>query len=395
MTIRRIGALWQVIGCTAVVAVGWGCQEKPGAAGRHGDAAAPPVAVTVEAMGTRGPPPPLPTTPTPATQPTQPTQAPPADPNTVAVRDSLGDVRDPDAGAQRALDAVRYESAEFEAHIERVPPGREGWGVSMAARPYASIEFPSPKPAGIKSQDTVRLWWYAARDAQGEVIDAPAVLVVHSMLPTMQIGKAIAASLANAGFHAFMMEMPGYGGRTGEIADPGVTALVHGTQAVADARRSRDVVLAMPRVKGRRVGIQGTSLGGFLAGNAAALDGAFDPVLLLLSGGDAAGVLRDGSRDAAVMRRNLALYGYEGDRLTAVLAAVEPLLLAHRLDAEKTWLWTAEDDRVVPRRNSDAFARAASLEGPHRVLMGGNHYTSMLALPRVVEQYVEILRERE
>ena len=311
------------------------------------------------------------------------------------VTDSLGALKDDSVATQRVLDGLAYEADVFTAVVNYVEPGREDWGIGSGPRPYAHVLFPSAKPAGIREQDTVRLWWYAARNESGEVVDAPAVLVIHSMLPTMQLGKATAVALSQRGFHTFMMEMPGYGSRRGRIDDPGVTALSHGPQAVADARRARDVVLAAPHVQGETVAIQGLSLGGFLASDAAAMDGAFEPVLLLLSGGDAAGVLRDGIRDAAVMRQHLAAHGYRGDRLDEILSRVEPLMLAHRLDPDRTWLWSAIDDRVVPTASSDAFAKAAGLDPSHHLKLGGNHYSSMFALPQVVGQFEQVLRGGE
>ena len=150
----------------------------------------------------------------------------------------------------------------------------------------ATLFFPSPHPSGEAAQDRVPIEWYAARDEQGEAIEAPAVLVVHSLHPAMPIGRAAARALAARGYHAFLIHLPGYGLRTEPDPGPiGVTALLHGTQAVADIRRARDALLALPNVRRCPVALVGVSLGGFAAATAAGLDPAFDPVMLVLAGG--------------------------------------------------------------------------------------------------------------
>jgi predicted peptidase len=81
-----------------------------------------------------------------------------------------------------------------------------------------------------------------------------------------------------------------------------------------------------------------------------------------------------------------------GDRLRASLWAIEPTRLAHRLDASRTWLFTAEQDRVVPLENAIALARAASLPATHHVRVRANHYTAVVYFPLILQQMGEIIR---
>ncbi|HEY0982530.1 MAG TPA: hypothetical protein VGE80_10415, partial [Schlesneria sp.] len=41
------------------------------------------------------------------------------------------------------------------------------------------VRFPSPRPSGIEVNDLVALEWYSAKNEKNEVIEAPAVIVVH------------------------------------------------------------------------------------------------------------------------------------------------------------------------------------------------------------------------
>lgn len=295
----------------------------------------------------------------------------------IAARDSLAVVPDDHAKTAAVLERLRYEPGAFEVTL-RLPGAGEDWD--------AVASFPSPKPSGRPGVDTVHLLWYAARDEGRRVVDAPAVLVVHTVHPQLLIAKMIARGLAAKGVHAFVVELPGYHGRqTDPPTDPRVAALTHATQGIADTRRALDAIRVIPHVASDDVAIAGPSLGGFVAAVAAGLDGAFGRVFLVMSGADCYGVLRDGRHDAAWVRMALERAGYKGEALRAMLEPVEPMNVAHRLPADRTWLVTARGDRVVPARYSDRLAEAIGLDDAHRVVIHGNHYTALVSLPRIVD----------
>lgn len=308
---------------------------------------------------------------------------------TFAVRDTLRveALADEDDHAAAALRAIAYEPREF--HVTLRPTPEETYD--------ALVTFPSPKPSGSDARDTVRLRWYAAGSDTGGVATAPAILIVHGLDPTLEAAQATARGLRARGVHAIIIELPGFGGRAADaFVFPGVPALEHAAQGLADIRRARDVVASLPRVTGPHVAIEGTSLGGFAAAGAASLDGAFDPVLLMNTGGDALGTIDRGGKDAAVLREALASAGYRGERLRGLVEPLEPTRLAHRLNPGRTWLWYAVDDRVVPPAAAGALAHAADLPADHVVRLEGNHYTSMLLLPAVLDEMVAVVRgERE
>ncbi|MFW6060683.1 MAG: alpha/beta hydrolase family protein [Phycisphaeraceae bacterium] len=301
---------------------------------------------------------------------------------TYDARDTLNAAADTAPAAQAILEAVTWEPADFTV---RVTPSSTG---DYAAR----VTFRSPMADDDDQRQLVWMRWYAARDGDGQLIEAPAVVVVHTLHPQMIIGSAIARSFAQQGLHAFLLEMPGYGARRDAGRVPGLVALDAGAQAVAEVRRARDAVAALPKVTDGAIALQGTSLGGFVAAVAGALDGAFEPVLLLLAGADGFDVLRNGAADAARLRELAHAAGHDDAALRDMLEPMDPRHVAHRLDARHTWLFSARDDRVVPRRNSDLLAEAIGLGDGHHVQLAGGHYTSLLLLPGLVPRMGRIIK---
>jgi len=301
--------------------------------------------------------------------------------NTFAAHDSLDVGHDDDPDARDCLDGLLWEPGPF---VVRLAAARDGHG-------DFTVWFPSPRPGAVRENDEVSLEWYLARNADGDPcpddVAAPACVVVHESGSGMPFGRMIARGLAARGVHACMIHLPFYGLRRPAAGRPGPDATFLALrQGVADVRRARDAVAALPGVDERRIGLQGTSLGGFVTATAGAIDGGFSQVFILLAGGDIAGVIANGRRDAAAVREQLAAAGLSEADVRAAVTAVEPLRLAHRLDPNRTWLYSALHDDVVPPRHSQLLAEAARLTGEHHVKLHANHYTGIVYLPLVLTQ---------
>ncbi len=289
---------------------------------------------------------------------------------------------DDNAQTRATLQRFAWEPVEFDVRCTATP------GLAYDAL----VRFASPVPSGERWVDEVVLQWYAARGEDGKAIEAPAVLMVHSLHPRMVIADQIARGFARRGLHAFVIQMPGYGlRRGGENQPPGVTALQHGRQAVADCLRARDAIRALPNISPRPIALQGTSLGGFVAATAGGIDPAFNPVVLFISGGDGYGTLTHGLHDALYLRQALERMGYRGDALRDLLEPVEPLRVAHRLNPQRTWLISASDDVTIPKASSDALARAAGLDNEHHLTLNATHYTIVVRLPAVTNYMADII----
>ena len=258
----------------------------------------------------------------------------------------------------------------------------------------AIVRFASPRPAGDVVNDLVALEWFSAKDADNQVIDAPAIVVIHESGSRMEVGRLIARALHAQGLHAFLMHLPTYGLRRPEPFTPKLELVSDVMkQGIVDARRARDAVAALPHVDARSISIQGTSLGGFVTATAAGLDRGFSTVHIMVSGGNLYELITNGKREAGKMREMLAEGGYTGEKLRQLVAPIEPLRLAHRFDRNTTWLYTAVNDQVVPPHHAEALCKAAGLDQDHEMKLPADHYSGIIYVPLVVIEIAKQIRQ--
>lgn len=308
-----------------------------------------------------------------------------APPKVFQAKDSLNPQADESSDARACLENLIWKAGEFKVTIE---PTTE-------SNIEAYIRFPSPKPNGVTQNDLVALEWYAAKNEAGEIIDAPAVVVVHESGSNMEVGRLFAQAFHVQGLHAFMIQLPFYGLRRPQGFKPdGRHVEPTMKQGIADVRRARDAVAVVPHVKSSNIALQGTSLGGFVASTTAGLDHGYDTVHIMLAGGDLYNMVLNGQREAGKLRDMLAQAGYEGDKMRDLFAQVEPLRLAHRLDPKTTWLYSATRDQVVPQAHSVKLAEAAKLPADHHLRMWADHYTGIVYMPVVIEKISKSILER-
>ena len=242
-----------------------------------------------------------------------------AEPLRFVAKDTLAPRDDKSPNAQACLDGLLWQPAPFEVTCEERerPRGRN------------LVRFPSPVSTDDEENDLVALDWYVARDAAGEPRTAPAVLVIHESGSDMTVGRMFAYCLHLKGIHAFMIHLPHYGERRTEQSnrDRAARLVPMVRQAVADVRRAYDAIAVLPHVASKRISIQGTSLGGFVASTAASLDGCFSEVFILLAGGDLHDVIANGQKDSAKIRDRLNAAGYTGQGLKDLLWQIEPTRL--------------------------------------------------------------------
>jgi dienelactone hydrolase len=209
----------------------------------------------------------------------------------------------------------------------------------------------------------------------------------------MPVGRLFARGVQAAGFHALMIHLPHYGARRTGDREPDAKQLFQLLrQAIADVRRARDAAVALPHVDPQHIAVQGTSLGGFVVATSASLDRGFQSVHIMLAGGNLYDVLMNGRRETAEARQRLEKQGLTGDKLKALLWRIEPTRIAHRLDPQRTWLYSADEDPVVPIANALALARAAGLDASHHIRVAANHHTAIIYFPVILQQLSDQLR---
>jgi hypothetical protein len=250
------------------------------------------------------------------------------------------------------------------------------------------VRFPSPLPQGNDDWDTAIMDWHFARDKAGRPCDGPAMIVLDILQGGNLIAGFIAKTLAKAGIHGLVLHLPQSGLRRKPREQMDWSAFLPSLrQGAADARRARDVVASLPTVTGA-ICLQGTSLGSFVATLAGAIDGAFDSLVLALSGGDVNSILTTGKMDAVRVRQSLRQAGYDDQKLKDWLWNIEPLRVAHQLDAKKTWLFSARHDQVVPAANTKKLADAIGLDWHHHRQLAGCHYTCIMGAHRFLKELV-------
>ena len=302
-----------------------------------------------------------------------------------AAQDTLDCGQEENGDAKECLANLRWEPAAFRVTLEAA---ESGCGSLL-------VRFPSPRPVGNAVNDLVAMEWFAARDEQGAICTAPAIVVVHESGRRMTVGRIVARGLNAAGFHAFLLHLPGFGARRVEpIEKDRVFAAM--LQSIADVRRARDAAISLPAIDPSVIGVQGTSLGGFVVATTAGLDRGYDRVFIFLAGGDLQEVILRGSRDAAKLHAKLAAAGITDDQIKESVQRIEPLRLAHRIDPAKTWLYSGQFDDVVPARCSLALAKTAMLADDHHIRFPADHYSGVVYLPQLVEQVGQhMLRQPE
>jgi dienelactone hydrolase len=303
--------------------------------------------------------------------------------NKFAATDTLECGEEASKDAQECLDNLSWPRAKFTVHLEAPEPGR---GTYL-------VRFPSARPIGDSKNDLVSMEWYAARDSKNSICRAPAVVVVHESGRGMTVGRLIARGLNGEGLHAFLLHMPGYGARRVDGPQKLDQLIPSLQQAIADVRRARDAVAALPVVDPSVVGLQGTSLGGFVTATVAGLDDGYDRVFILLAGGNLHDVVLNGSKDAAKTKEKLLAAGVTEEQIKEHARYIEPLRLAHRINRDETWLYSGKCDDVVPPRCSLALAKAAKLPEGHHIELAADHYSGIIFLPHVLQEIKQRMEE--
>ncbi len=298
--------------------------------------------------------------------------------------DTLACGDEPNADAKACLAKLTWAPAQFTVQLQAAQPDRGDF----------LVRFPSPRPIGDSTNDLVSMEWFAVRDAKGAIRQARPVVVVHESARSMPVGRLIARSLNWQGLHTFLVHLPGYGARRAAEGRPSYEQILPMMQqGIADVRRARDAVVALPMVDRSVVGLEGTSLGGFVTATVAGLDHGYDRIFILLAGGNVQDVILNGARDAKKVHAKLLASGLTDDQIKKAAHQIEPLRLAHRINPATTWLYSGALDTVVPPRSSLALAKAANLPKHHHIEFPADHYLGIMYLPPAVMQISQQMLE--
>ena len=156
-------------------------------------------------------------------------------------------------------------------------------------------------------------------------------------------------------------------------------------------------VAAQREVDPQRMGLVGVSLGAIVGTVLTAMEPRIQAASLLMAGGDLPALLVDTGEGrvaswAALERARSHLTDAGLERELRAVLWTDPANVAAYIDSRRVFLFTAQLDGVVLRRNSELLWEA--LGRPHRLLAPLGHYTAAIAYFRILGEVEDFSRAR-
>lgn len=260
-----------------------------------------------------------------------------------------------------------------------------------------SISFPSPvKSADPEKNDVVR-----ARLFRTEKPEPAAVIVLGGWRFDPMSPQLAGALAAETGLQCLFVELPFQGMRTPKGRTPGELTFSADVeqneatlvQAAQDIARAVDWLVEERKVDRSRIGIMGTSLGGFVSGTLYGMDDRFKCAAMLISGGDVASVIYAKTNFLTrEIRADLTAKGLDEAAVRERMKGLDPVTWARPERKDGLMLLAAEKDEVVPLPTVHALAKAYGgakvVEMPGATHIGAKHVQAHFA------QVIEHFRER-
>jgi dipeptidyl aminopeptidase/acylaminoacyl peptidase len=157
-------------------------------------------------------------------------------------------------------------------------------------------------------------------------------------------------------------------------------------QTVLDLRVAAAWLEARPEIDKNRLGIMGTSLGSFMAALTAEMEPKLGRVAVLLGGGGFADAYYDHPKAASYRKVYEALGGTK-EKLTRILAPVDPLTCAANLKDHKLLILAGKRDSIVPPKMAEALWQASGRQ--KIVWYDCDHYGAIVYLPSALDHIVK------
>jgi dienelactone hydrolase len=222
------------------------------------------------------------------------------------------------------------------------------------------LRFPSPVQSPCQENNTVHAEYYRPR-GKGPF---PGVIVLDITAGNQDLSRMLSTNLASAKIAALFVQMAYYGPRrpAGSKLRMMSTDIEHSLEAirqtVLDVRRASAWFAARPEIDPRRLGIHGTSLGSFIGALAAEMEPRLNRVSLLLGGGGIVDAFYDHPQ-AEPYRKAWEEAGGTKEKLTALLAPVDPLTCAERLKQHRLLMIAGKRDEIVAPKMAEALWQAS------------------------------------
>jgi cephalosporin-C deacetylase-like acetyl esterase len=256
---------------------------------------------------------------------------------------------------------------------------------------FYRLQFPSPYKSEWPENNVVYGELYVPKNAPGKV---PAAVVLDILDGSAILPRGLARGMAEQGVAAVYITQPCYGKRKPpgnahmkSFKDDPDKVVNNFRQTVMDIRRTKAVLATLPEVDPKRLALTGISLGGIMTSLAAGVDGDFARVVPILAGGDLTAITFH-ARETRGIRRTIEEKGMTREDTARLLAPVEPLNFAGRIDPDTCLMINAARDEVIPRSTTEALNKKI---GSRIIWTPLGHYSSIFYLPQIRQRTIDFI----
>jgi dienelactone hydrolase len=250
------------------------------------------------------------------------------------------------------------------------------------------VTFPSPIQSPYPENNTVYAAYYRPRTDK----PFPCVIVLDITGGDQSLSRLFSSQLAQNGIGALFVQMAYYGPRRPKGSKMRLLSIdMNNTlaavqQTVLDIRRAAAWMESRPEIDGERLGIMGTSLGGFMAALSAEMEPKLHRVGILLAGGGFVEAYYEDPR-AAPLRIAWEFMGGNKGMVQRIIAPVDPLTCAANLKSRKVLMLCARKDEIVPATMAEALWKAS---GEQKIVwFNSGHYTAAIYIVPAITHLVE------
>lgn len=227
-----------------------------------------------------------------------------------------------------------------------------------------TITFPSlfQRPGQHKANTVIAKVYESTTEAPSCDYKYPASVFLHHIHDELDMiedaGAFMAAGVLSQSGTIAVLHMPHYGQRK----EPNEQFLNSDyakfrenlAQLVLDAHVLRLALAEMPKVDRNNISLSGISLGAVLGLTVGAFDQGFSRYASLVGGGNLANILSNRATNKPESEVAIALKGsaIEEAAIRDQLAAVDPIVWAHRMKSKNVFMLSASRDNIVDYRNS-------------------------------------------
>lgn len=258
------------------------------------------------------------------------------------------------------------------------------------------LEYPSPvKSVDPERNDTVRAKLFTTATPEAAAVICLGGWRRDPISPMLGARVAEATNLQVLYIELpFQNERTPKGKRSGEVTFSADIEQNHATfaQAAQDVGRAVDWLVRERKVDPKRIGIMGTSLGGYVSADLYGIDDTFAAAVIQIAGGDVASVVFNGNFLTQNVRADFVAQGVTEAQVRERMHALDPSTWARKERKDSILLLAAELDEIVPLPTVKALAEAYG--GAKLVVMPGAHHIDPKALEAHLPETIRHLSER-